>query len=181
MDLKLLHKYPRVKGFKALHICNPVKHAETAQTLVRFLISIVLSPLWKGKQMPATKHSNTTAFSEASQFIIGDIKWQWNMFCHSSFVLVWTTSLLLSHQVVGPCIGTLLAWNQKILPSMLSLLDLQQPVLERGRALVNRSQRDYSHTDLVSSVPCPLRYLESSMYFTARVVNRINSQEKSSQ
>lgn len=95
MDLKLLHKYPRVKGFKALHICNPVKHAETAQTLVRFLISIVLSPLWKGKQMPATKHSNTTAFSEASQFIIGDIKWQWNMFCHSSFVLVWTTSLLL--------------------------------------------------------------------------------------
>lgn len=70
----MLNKYPYVKGFKPLHIHNPTKHAKTPKALMRFLINIVISPLWKGELMPTTKHSNLTAFSETSQFIIGDIK-----------------------------------------------------------------------------------------------------------
>jgi len=64
--LKLLNEYPYVKGFKPLHICNPARHARTPKALMRFLISIVISPLWKVELMPTTKHSNLTASGETS-------------------------------------------------------------------------------------------------------------------
>lgn len=87
-DSKLLNKYHYVKGFKPLHICNPSKCAKTPKALIRFLIIIVVLLLWKGELMPTTKHSNLAAFSETSQFVIGVIKLQWNIFFQSSFELI---------------------------------------------------------------------------------------------
>lgn len=41
--------------------------------------------------------------------------------------------IVMSHQVIGLCIANLLAWGQKVLLFMLSLLDLQHAVLEWAR------------------------------------------------
>lgn len=167
--LKLLNNYPYVKGFKLLHICNPTKHAKTPKALIRFLISVVISPLWKGELIPTTKHSNLTAFSEISQFIVGGIRWQWSMFFQSSFELVWTTSLLLWVIRSLACV-LLTCWHEArryYFSHWASWIFNMQSLNEPG-LLINRSQKDYRYTDLLSFVPCSLRYLVFCMYFNSQ-------------